>query len=727
MSNARRYRSTRCARVTRLLTGVWLVFGASRSALAAAPDAQHPGDAAATAAGVVAGGERTGQAEAGRAAAEEAAPDEVVVTVERRAPKTAGAARATARSFRFVPRRTAEDALELVPGLTLVQHGSEGKGQQLFLRGFDASHGADLELTVQGIPINEGSNIHAQGYLDLGFVVPELVASVDVTKGPFEVDQGAFAMAGSAAYSLGVPHAELGARAALTLGTTRRRRLLVTYSPSAGDGQSFIAGELLHDDGFGDNRSIDRANLMGQISLFESERFGTLRALGSWYCGRFELPGALRRDDVDAGRVEFYDTYDASALGRSRRAIAGLAYSRDQAGGVVRAGLYAGWRKLALRENITGALLDPVFGDRRAQAQRTLNFGSHLDVTVPLRRSWWLDSGLGMRGDAFAQHQDHVDAEGAPLARERDLAGLQALFFAKAALRLELFSALRLRAGVRLDVARVAAVDALAGAADDVSGTLAALSPRLTADAPLSDDLRWFAAYGRGFRPPEARAFSSFAPRASGISDDLYSGGQPTLTTTDSFEVGARYEDAARSFAGGLALFATFVERESIYDHVSGLNLELNATRRLGAELELSLRPEHWLELRAFATFVDARFVQSRHLVPLSPRQTAGLHVIAGEELGPRAGLRSAIVGPRPLSHGARGSLLALLDATLGWYWQRFRLDLELENLLDRRLREGEYHYASHFSPDLPRSEIPVSHFVAGPPFNARASTTLLF
>src|SRR5688572_24510934 len=55
----------------------------------------------------------------------EAPPDEVVVSVERRAHQTAGSARATARSFRFVPRRTAEDALELVPGLTLVQHGSE--------------------------------------------------------------------------------------------------------------------------------------------------------------------------------------------------------------------------------------------------------------------------------------------------------------------------------------------------------------------------------------------------------------------------------------------------------------------------------------------------------------------------------------------------------------------------------------------------------------------------
>jgi hypothetical protein len=160
---------------------------------------------------------------------------------------------------------------------------------------------------------------------------------------------------------------------------------------------------------------------------------------------------------------------------------------------------------------------------------------------------------------------------------------------------------------------------------------------------------------------------------------------------------------------------------------VSGVNLELNATRRLGAELELATRPAGWLELRAFTTLVDARFVESGNVVPLSPRQTAGFNVIAASELGPRAGVRGLLVGPRPLPHGARGSLLSVLDATLAWYWQRVRLDVELENLLGLELREGEYHYASHFLGDGPASEIPVSQFVAGPPFNARVSATLLF
>ncbi|MEM6962148.1 MAG: TonB-dependent receptor plug domain-containing protein, partial [Myxococcota bacterium] len=84
-------------------------------------------------------------------------------TIARRRPLTASTSQITSREIASVPRRNAEDALRLVPGLTLVQHGSEGKGHQFFLRGFDAIHGADFELTMEGIPINEWSNIHAQG------------------------------------------------------------------------------------------------------------------------------------------------------------------------------------------------------------------------------------------------------------------------------------------------------------------------------------------------------------------------------------------------------------------------------------------------------------------------------------------------------------------------------------------------------------------------------------
>jgi iron complex outermembrane receptor protein len=658
----------------------------------------------------------------------EAVTDEVVVTVTRRAPITASASRVSAREFSFVPRRTAEDALELVPGVTLVQHGSEGKGHQFFLRGFDAIHGADLALDVEGIPVNEWSNIHAQGYIDLGFVIPEVVAAVDVLKGPFSIDQGAFAMAGSAHYTLGVPATELGLRTGLSAGSTGRVRGLTIYSPPDGDGTTFVAAEALHDEGFGQNRGIDRATLLAKARLVDSERDGTLTALASMYLARFELPGALRGDDVALGRVGFRDSYDRGAGGRSARLLAGLSYQRGWQEHELRVSMFAGQRRLELLENFTGFLLDPVFGDRRDQQQETGSFGTDMDLSLRLAPGLRLRTGLGLRADGFEQRQDHVDMSAQPRERERELAGHQALFSAKAALELYALEGVRISAGARADVSRVVVEDGLAGPVPGGgSGTLSALSPRLTVDAALTPAWTLFAAYGRGFRPPEARAFSSFVPARTGIAEDLYTGGEPRLTSTDSFELGARLGDGARGLGASLAGFATFIERESVYDHVSGTNLELNGTRRLGAELEVHARYFDWLELGAFGTWVDARFVQSGNLVPLAPRQTAGLNVMAGRGLGPRGGLRLLGIAPRPLPHGARGATLLSLDATLGWHWQRLHLDLELENVLARRLREGEYHYASHWDPEQAPSQIPVLEFVAGPPLNVRAGISAWF
>ena len=88
-----------------------------------------------------------------------------------------------------MPRHTAGDFIELVPGFQIVQHGNEGKGHQFFVRGFDAVHGADVEVRLEGIPLNEPSNIHGNGYLDLAFIIPEAVLALDARKGAFEIGQ----------------------------------------------------------------------------------------------------------------------------------------------------------------------------------------------------------------------------------------------------------------------------------------------------------------------------------------------------------------------------------------------------------------------------------------------------------------------------------------------------------------------------------------------------------
>src|SRR5690606_29983461 len=71
-----------------------------------------------------------------------------------------------------------------------------GKAEQIFLRGFDIDHGTDIQLTVDGMPINMVSHAHGQGYADAHFIIPELIERVDFKKGMYESEKGNFSTAG---------------------------------------------------------------------------------------------------------------------------------------------------------------------------------------------------------------------------------------------------------------------------------------------------------------------------------------------------------------------------------------------------------------------------------------------------------------------------------------------------------------------------------------------------
>ena len=83
-----------------------------------------------------------------------------------------------------------QDILRVTPGLVIVQHSGGGKANQYFLRGFDADHGTDLALMIDGVPINMVSHAHGQGFADTNFIIPEVVERVEITKGPYFVEPG---------------------------------------------------------------------------------------------------------------------------------------------------------------------------------------------------------------------------------------------------------------------------------------------------------------------------------------------------------------------------------------------------------------------------------------------------------------------------------------------------------------------------------------------------------
>src|SRR5882724_8243373 len=87
--------------------------------------------------------------------------------------------------------------LETIPGLVVTSHSGEGKANQYLMRGINLDHGTNLAVFVDGMPVNEPTQAHGQGYTDLNFMIPELATNIQFSKGPYFANEGDFAMVGS--------------------------------------------------------------------------------------------------------------------------------------------------------------------------------------------------------------------------------------------------------------------------------------------------------------------------------------------------------------------------------------------------------------------------------------------------------------------------------------------------------------------------------------------------
>ncbi len=169
------------------------------------------------------------------------------------------------------PVKSAQDLLRLVPGLFIAQHQGGGKAEQIFLRGFDADHGTDVSISVDGIPVNMVSHAHGQGYADLHFLIPETVANYDFGKGPYYPDYGDFTTAGYVAYNTrNVLDHNTVALEGGQFNTGRVLAMIDLLSEKAKDkGQSaYLAGDVLYSDGgpFDWPEHFHRSNLFGKFN-----------------------------------------------------------------------------------------------------------------------------------------------------------------------------------------------------------------------------------------------------------------------------------------------------------------------------------------------------------------------------------------------------------------------------------------------------------------------------
>ena len=653
---------------------------------------------------------------------------------------------------------SASDILKLAPGIFLANEGGAGHADQVFLRGFNAEQGQDIEFTVNGVPINERDNPDGHGYADTHFIIPELVKSLRVIEGPFDPHQGDFAVAGSADYELGV--VERGVRVEGWLGSFDTKRLLAIIAPSGQREGTFLGAQYWTSNGFGVNRANDNFSAMGQYE-------GELGARGLWrlfataYSTHYRTAGVVRLDDVQSGRIGFYGTEDPSQGGDAQRYSLSFDLESPTEHGVIRQQVFLTYRTLRIQEDFTGFLLDnpllgqsdhPQRGDGILQSYTAMTAGARGSYRASARlfgQEQSLELGYYARYDHTTPSIDRVRfGTQIPYQTDMDLVTDVVNLAAYLDLDIRPLSWLTLRGGVRQEYFGYNVLNNCATAGNYVPGAaLDQLCPsydRAGVRAPgqrvsasggilepkvsiLMQALSWLSftgSYGVGAQSSPAQYITQDA--------------NAPFSTIQAGEVGAlaKKHRGDWDLSGRVVGYYTHVDRDLIFDPTLGRLTASTGTTRRGF-VAAGRAIGRFLDEMVSATYADATYDADHTLVPYVPNWVARSDTVlfgdipharlADHPISGTLGLTASYLGVRALPLGQFSQDTLQLDINGSLRWRFIQLGMRIVNLTNRQYALSQFYYASDFHSRPYATLAPAAAFTAAAPRTFYFTLAFLF
>lgn len=298
--------------------------------------------------------------------------------------------------FSTRPLMRVGELVEVVPGMIATQHSGPGKANQYFLRGMNLDHGSDFTAIFDGMPVNFRSHAHASGYLDINFMIPELIETVEFHKGTYYAQNGDFSAAGSARFKTYDRLEDNYVEA--SVGNFGNRRVVAAGSFDTQDGSVLLASELMQHDGPwelpADQRKVNLlAKYSGRLLGTDYARV-TLSSYDSDWMSTDQIP--LR--EVQNGNLGLFGFIDPTLGGASDRTSLTSSFVYDN---VEVSGYFSDY-SLNLFANPTYFLNDPVNGDQIEQQDRRQLWGGkvqHSSEHLWGRRSLTPTFGVEMRHD----------------------------------------------------------------------------------------------------------------------------------------------------------------------------------------------------------------------------------------------------------------------------------------------------------------------------------------
>jgi outer membrane receptor protein involved in Fe transport len=631
----------------------------------------------------------------------------------------------TAKQLDVRPFMRQGEVLETVPGVIITQHSGEGKANQYFLRGFNLDHGSDFAMTVAGAPVNMGTHAHSQGYSDLNFLIPELVAGVQYSKGPYYAELGDFATAGASninyATELDRPIAFVDG------GTYGYQRGLFAASPKVGQGHLLAAFEMSKNNGPW-TVPDDYKKLNGVLRYTQGNNVSGFSITGMGYHGDWRATQAVPQRAIDAGTTGRFGSIDPTDRGETSRYSIAAEWQHGSGTTLNKIQAYGIWYGLTLVNNFTFYLDDPVHGDQNEQQDH--RFVSGLKA-FQKRQTRWRDRavqntfGVQLRNDDVMNVALYHTEKGVRLFTRTQDSALVTTAGAYAENQVEWRPWLRTSVGLRADGSRYKVDDKLI-AANSGTATAGLFSPKGTVTLGPWKGTELYVNAGFGFHSNDARG-TTIVVDANGDRADRVT----PLVRAKGAELGAR-TIVIPHLQSTLSLWTLRLDSELVYNGDIGATEPGPASRRHGVELANYYSPRPWLIFDGDISWSQARFDGFNEAGPYIPEAVDRV-VSAGASVDNYrrvfGSLRLRYFGPRPLveDNSVRSKATTLLNVEGGYQaTKHLRVNLEVFNLGNARVSDIDYYFTSRL-PGEPLQGVADIHTHPTVPRTARANLIVRF
>lgn len=613
------------------------------------------------------------------------------------------------------PINNSQEVLRMVPGLFIGQHAGGGKAEQIFLRGFDLDHGTDINLSVDGMPVNMVSHAHGQGYADLHFVIPELIEKINFNKGPYFADKGNFTTAGFVEFKTKDYLENNFIKVEAGQFNTFRAIVGLNLLKSKGDkrNQSFYwVGESSYSNGYFDNpQNFSRFNGMlkyhGKINVHNS-----LTASVTGFRSKWNASGQIPNRAIEEGIVGFYGAIDPNEGGVTSRYNANVTLLTNlNNGATFRNQLYYSKYFFELYSNFTFYKEDPINGDQIRQKENRdivgYNGTYQKEFTVGKYKTE-TKSGVQIRYDAVHNIELTRTKDRTINTKEIMLGDLNELNTAAYySQKISFTDKLDVTGAVRFDDFNNRYNDKLTNTHLSSNSTI--FCPKLNFNYRLNDKVQLYLYNGRGFHSNDTRVA-------------VQQNGKKVLPPAYGTDLGGIFKLGKKLFIQS-AIWYLWLDQEFVYVGDEAVVEASGQTIRYG--FDVSARYEVAKNLYAdvdinIANPKALNVPSAKSYLPLAPRFTSVGGLTYRKQSGWNGSLRYRYMADRPANETntivAKGYFV--VDAAINYSTKKWEAGLSIQNLLNAKWKETQFDTESQLKNETtPISEI---HFTAGTPFFAR-------